>query len=123
MYVIGGFLYALQPIFYPIEAESRGAEPYHYGLVFGIYSLSSVIVNPFSGTLSVKIGIKKVICTGAIIESLCGFSFAFLSYSKDVSYFIGLSCLLRFIEGIAGAFRGCCAYGILMTVYPERVNS
>ena len=81
-----------------------------------------MILNPFSGTLSVKIGIKKVLCIGAVLESISGFFFAFLSYSQDVNYFIGFSCILRFVEGVAGAFRSCCAYGILFAAYPEKVN-
>ena len=117
-----GFLGSLQPTFYPTEAESRGAKPFEYGLVFGIVNLAAVIINPFSGTISVKIGIKKSLCIAVVVEGLCGCLFAFLSYCQDVGYFIGLSCALRFLEGLAGSFRGCSAIGIAMAVYPEKVN-
>ena len=117
-----GFLASLQPTFYPTEAESRGGKPFEYGLVFGIVNFAAVIINPFSGTLSVNIGIKKSLCIGAVVEGLCGFLFAFLSYCQDVSHFIGLSCILRFLEGVAGSFRSCSAIGIVMAVYPAKVN-
>ena len=117
-----GFLASLLPTFYPLEAESRGARPFEYGFVFGVVSLSRGLLSPISGALAVKFGIKKTICVGAIVESLCGIFFAFLSVSHDVAYFIGFSCLFRFIEGFAGAFRNCSSYGILMEIYPEKVN-
>ena len=117
-----GFLASLQPTFYPTEAESRGAKPFEYGLVFGIVNFAAVIINPFSGSFSVKIGIRKTLCIGALVEGFCGFLFAFLCYIQDVSYFIGLSCILRFLEGFGGSFRSCSAFGIVMAVYPEKVN-
>ena len=116
-----GILLSLQPTFYPIEAEARGASPFDYGLTFASASLSKVIFSPISGTYAYKFGVKRGMCVGAITEGICGFSFAFLSFSRQVSYFIGLSCVLRFIEGFAGGFRVCLSYAVLMAVYPDKV--
>ena len=96
-----GFLASLLPTFYPLEAESRGARPFEYGFVFGVVSLSRGLLSPLSGALAVKFGIKKSICVGAIVESLCGIFFAFLSVSHDVAYFIGLlTVIIIFFKSI-----------------------
>ena len=116
-----GILLSLQPTFYPTEAEARGASPFDYGLAFATASLSKVIFSPISGTYAYRFGVKRGMCVGAITEGLCGFLFAFLSFSHQVSYFIGLSCVLRFIEGFAGGFRACLSYAVLMAVYPDKV--
>ena len=93
-----------------------------YGLVFAINSLGQIFFSPFSGKFAVKLGVKEVLCVGAIFEGLCGFLFAFLEYSQDVSYFIGFSCILRLIEGIAGTFRASTGIAILMALDPDKVR-
>ena len=117
-----GILLSLQPTFYPTEAEARGATPFDYGLVFASGSLSKVIFTPMSGTFAYKFGVKRGICVGATIEGLCGFSFAFLNYFNKVHYFISVSCVLRFIEGFAGGFRGSLSFAVLMAIYPKKVS-
>ena len=116
-----GFLESLQPTFYPTEAAIRGARPVHYGIVFGIVGLSKVIFSPIAATFAVKLGIKKCLCAAAIAEASCGMSFSLLSYSHDLTYFIGFSCFIRFMEGFAGSFRRACAIGILTQMYPKKV--
>ena len=116
-----GTLLSLQPTFYPTEAEARGASPFYYGLVFATASLSKVLFSPISGSYAYKVGVKRGMCVGAITEGICGFSFAFLSFSRQLSYFIGFSCVLRFIEGFAGGFRGSLSYAVLMAIYPDKV--
>ena len=122
MYISLGFLASLQPTFYPIEAEKRGARPVEYGLVFAINSLGQVFFSPFAGKFAVKLGVKESLCVGAMFEGLCGFLFAFLGYSQDVSYFIGFSCIHRLMEGIAGTFRASTGIAILMALNPDRVH-
>ena len=116
-----GILLSLQPTFYPTEAEARGASPFDYGMAFAAASLSKVIFSPISGTYAYKFGVKRGICVGAIAEGLCGFSFAFLWFSRQVPYFIGFSCVIRFIEGFSGGFRACLSYAVLMAIYPNKV--
>ena len=116
-----GLLESLQPTFYPTEAALRGARPVHYGIVFGIVGLSKVIFSPIAAIVAVKLGIKECLCAAAIAEAVCGLSFSFLSYSHDITYFIGLSCFIRFMEGFAGSFRRACAIGLLIQMYPKKV--
>ena len=121
MYTSLGFLAALQPTFYPIEAEKRGARPVDYGLVFAINSLGQIFFSPFAGEFATMLGVKESLCVGAMFEGLNGFLFAFLAYSQDVSYFIGFSCILRLMEGIAGTFRTSSGIAILMALNPDKV--
>jgi MFS family permease len=48
--------------------------------------------------------------------------FAFLPSTGNVSWFIGLSYLLRFFEGMGTAMAWSSALGILMKVFPNKVK-
>ena len=48
--------------------------------------------------------------------------FAFLPYVDDVGLFIGISYLLRFIEGMGTAMAWSSALGILMEIFPNKAS-
>ena len=54
-------------------------------------------------------------------QGVSGFLFAFLPYCKTTSSFIGLSYLLRFLEGLGTSMAWSSALGILMQIFPGRV--
>ena len=121
VYIALGLLISLQPPFYPSEAEKKGATPAQYGFVFGIANLSLFIFSPIFGGYSAKIGPKICFNVGAVSQGVSGFLFAFLPYVNDVGGFIGISCLLRAIEGMGTAMAWSSALGILMEIFPNKV--
>lgn len=121
VYIALGLLISLQPPFYPSEAEKMGATPAEYGFVFGIANLSLFLFSPLFGKYGPKIGTKLCFNFGAVLQGVSGFLFAFLPYLKTVGTFIGLSYLLRFLEGLGTAMAWSSALGILMKIFPNKV--
>ena len=122
VYIATGLLIAIQPTFYPSEAELKGGKPAEYGFVFGIANLSLFIFSPIFGKYGSKIGTKLCFNFGAVTQGVSGFLFAFLPYCKSVGLFISLSYLLRFVEGLGTAMAWSSALGILMQIFPNKVK-
>ena len=116
-----GLLLSLQPPFYPSEAAKMGATPAEYGFVFGIANLSLFLFSPVFGKFGARIGAKTCFNVGAVLQGVSGFLFAFLPHLHHVGAFIGLSYLLRFIEGAGTAMAWSAALGILMKIFPNKV--
>jgi len=122
VYIALGLLISLQPPFYPSEAEKKGATPAQYGFVFGIANLSLFLFSPVFGRYGAAIGPKLCFNVGAVAQGVSGFAFAFLPYLDSVGAFIGISYLLRFIEGMGTAMAWSSALGILMEIFPNKVG-
>lgn len=116
-----GCLHSLLPTFYPFEAESRGATPTEYGIVFGIPSLFACVTSLYFGKYGSNYGVKLCLSCAAIMEGLCGILFSFLAYVTYSSLFIGLSCVNRSMVGIVQAIRQCSGFAILLSMYPVKV--
>ena len=54
------------------------------------------LCSPIFGKYGAKMGAKTCFTTGAVMQGLSGFLFAFLPQFKNVATFIGLSYLLRY---------------------------
>ena len=78
--------------------------------------------SPFFGKFGARIGPKTCFNIGAVVQGLSGFLFAFLPYLDAVGWFIGLSYLLRFLEGMGTAMAWSAALGILMKIFPNKVG-
>ena len=113
---------SLQPTFYPLEAERKGASPFQYGFVFAIPSLSLFIFSPVFGKYTTKLGVKSCLCFGSVLESLSGFLFVFLSYFQSANLFIFVSSVLRFSEGFGASMSRGSSLGILTTMFPNKVR-
>ena len=94
-YIGWGLLLSLQPPFYPLEAELKGATPSQYGFVFGIANLAAFIFSTIFGKYGARLGAKLVYNIGAFTQAFIGISFGFLKYVQNVPTFLGLSYLLR----------------------------
>lgn len=122
-YIGWGLLLSLQPPFYPTEAEKKGATPSQYGFVFGIANLAAFIFAPIFGRYGAQIGPKILYNAGAFTQGIVGISFGFLEYVQDTGAFIGLSYLLRFLDGMADAASWGAVVSILMKLYPNKVST
>ena len=91
---------SLQPPFYPLEAEKKGATPSQYGFVFGIANLAAFIFAPIFGKFGAQIGPKLLYNMGAFTQGFVGVSFGFLKYVQDAAPFLGLSYFLRYARKI-----------------------
>ena len=78
--------------------------------------------SPVFGKYGARIGPKTCFNIGAVMQGLSGFAFAFLPHLKSVGAFIGMSYLLRFLEGMGTAMAWSAALGILMKIFPNKVS-
>ena len=79
--------------------------------------------SPLFGKYGNRLGPKMCFNVGAVLQGVSGFLFGFLPYFKDVGAFIGLSYLLRFLEGLGTAMAWSAALGILMKIFPNKVGT
>ena len=119
--LILGILLALQPAFYPLEAEHRGIEPAGYGFVFALPNLAQLIFLPIFCKHAPRIGIKFCVVLGCVIETLCGYLFGFVAYVQSAQLFIALSALLRFCQGFGSALSRSSGVLVLSGIYPDKV--
>ena len=78
--------------------------------------------SPLFGKYGGQLGPKMCFNIGSVLQGVSGFLFGFLPYFKDVGAFIGLSYLLRFLEGMGTAMAWSAALGILMKIFPNKVG-
>ena len=122
MNICWGLLFSIQPPFYSSEAEKKGATPAQYGFVFGIVHLAAFISAPIFGHIGPKLGPKLVYNVGGIAQGVVGILFGFLEYIDNVAIFLGLSYLLRFLDGVADAAGWTALLGLLVQFWPERAS-
>lgn len=121
-YIGWGLLLSLQPPFYPLEAEKKGATLSQYGFVFGIANLAAFIFAPIFGKFGAQIGPKLLLNLGAFTQGCVGVSFGFLKYVQNTGTFLGLSYFLRFLDGMADAMSVAAGVSILMKLFPNKVS-
>ena len=109
--------------FYPFEAERKGATPSQYGFVFGIYHLSLFGFSPIFGKYGPKIGVEYLYIGGLVLLGVITTSFAFLEYFQDPNVFIGISYVLRFIEGVGSAMRWGPGVVLAVQLFPDNVGA
>jgi len=120
-YTTWGLLISLQPPFYPLEAEKKGAKPQQYGFVFGIFNLMAFLTAPLFGRYGTRLGATNLYRFGAFVQAICGIGFGFLQYVDNLPAFLGLSYLLRALSGIADAAGWSSVLSILMQLFPTKV--
>ena len=120
-YIFSGVLLSLLPAFYPLEAERKGALPSQYGFVFAIPGLSVFVFSPIFAKYIPKLGAKLCLCFGYLLASFSGILFGFLPYIQEATIFIFLSLVLRFLEGLGASMYVPSAFGLLMTIFPNKV--
>ena len=118
--VFWGLLFSIQPPFYSSEAEKKGATPAQYGFVFGIIHLAAFIAAPIFGRFGPKLGPKRVYNIGGFSQGAIGIVFGFLHYVDNIGAFLGLSYLLRFLDGVADAASWSALVAILIDIWPDR---
>ena len=120
-YTSWGCLLVLQPPFYPLVAEQKGAKPSQYGFVFGIIHLAAFIFSPIFGSYGGKIGSRILLYIGSFSQGVIALLFGFLQFINSTWLFIILSYLLRFLNGVADAAVWGASLAILLQIFPDKV--
>ena len=95
------------PIIAPF-AISLGASPLLVGIIIGMYSLSNIAGNIFSGIWIDRIGAKKVLFLGMLAVGIIVFFYSLVINPYQLAF-------IRFAHGIAGGFIVPAAFTLLGT--------
>ena len=55
---------------------------------------------------------------GTGLHAICGLAFGLVVYIDNVDFFLGMSILLRFLQGIGDAASWGAVLAVLMTLFP-----
>ncbi|XP_015916843.1 MFS-type transporter SLC18B1 [Parasteatoda tepidariorum] len=130
MYIIISLVYAnfwmaasvsLQAPFFPKEAESKGATPTQYGLVFGVFELVVIIMSPIYGKLIPRVSPKFLITCGVFVGGVACCVFGVLDYVPAGKQYIALAFVVRIVEGFGAAALMTASFTIVAAAFPESV--
>ena len=112
---------SLQAPFFPKEAEMKGVTPTEYGLTFGVYELTILVMSPFFGRLVTKYSPVLICEFGFLFCGLCTMTFGWIDRFDDPRLFIYSSYMIRTIEGISAAALLTSSYTIMADQFPDNV--
>ncbi|KGN31289.1 hypothetical protein N802_04165 [Knoellia sinensis KCTC 19936] len=103
----GIMIYAL-PLYVvgPIGASERGA-----GLAFGAFTLTALVLRPYAGRLTDRVGRRPLLVGGAALAVACTLGFLFTTSIEAV-------IALRLFSGVAEAFVFVAGFAILADLAP-----
>jgi len=85
---------------YPAEAERHGAAPTEYGLVFGMFQLTSFLSSPVIGKFLPRIGVTRAVCAGLVSVGFLNIAFGTLTFLEKFEDFVALSLIIRIFTAI-----------------------
>lgn len=97
----------------PIYAQNLSGSTAYAGLMTGLYTLAAMVVRPFSGILSDKIGRTRLLILGAFI-----FSIACALYS--FAYGLIILIAVRLLNGVGFGMYSTCAGAVVADVIPKQ---
>ena len=114
-----GLIASLLAPFYPAEARQIGATPSQYGFVLGIVNLGVLISSPVFAKYGPRIGIQLCFLMGVADVGISAIVFSSLVLITDVTTFLLLSYLLRFIMGVGCGMAWASGISSLIDLIPQ----
>jgi MFS family permease len=110
--------------FYPdIAIDDRGMSAFMVGMVMSSFSITFVITSLFVGHNLGKIGRRRAIYVGIVIQTFSMVGFGCVIWIYDRTMFMVASFVLRMIGGISCAFICVSAYAMTSIRYPDNVQA
>jgi len=108
--------------FFPPEADRRGISLTNIGLIMSTYALGYYLPTLFIGPKIEKIGHKKILMAGIIIQVFVYSVFGFVSLIES-NYNFALSCfVLRFLHGVGGSFVDTLSNTLITHYFPDKMQ-
>ena len=101
------------------EFEHRKLEPYLYGYIVGIYSLSSLAWGFWVSWLIHKLGRSKILYIGIIFLSITVSCMGMITYIEDNTIMIVTALFLRVWHGFFKVFIQIPSYSIIVILHPD----
>ncbi|CAG2183415.1 unnamed protein product, partial [Oppiella nova] len=112
---------SLQAPFFPKEAESKGATPTQYGLVFGIYELMIAITSPLFGKMIASVSPVLLCEIGLFVSGFSTVLFGVLDNLPVGTPFIAMCFVVRIVEGVSAAAFMTASYVIMAKEFSDRI--
>lgn len=109
--------------FFAKELETREVHAPFAGLFFSCFALPSVFLGFILGKFSARCGRKKLMLLGLTMALLCTLGLGAVTYIENKDIFIGLSIILRFIQGIGCIMMRIMSTPILAINFPKVLNA
>ncbi|KAL7637562.1 UNVERIFIED_CONTAM: hypothetical protein RMT77_012290 [Armadillidium vulgare] len=122
VYAIGNFGNVYQSMFYPKLADEKGINAVRYSSVFFFYFLVRLLSSLFSRVLVTLIDPYMIAKVGTFIIGVANILFGYLDKIYDISIFLWLSYILRFIEAYGFATFAVSAFCIVAKEFPNNIG-
>ena len=96
----------------PIYADELGATPFEIGLISAGFSITNMVLLPFTGGLSDRVGRKMVLCVGLLLLSIASFGFIWAGTPLQL-------ILVRCFQGVGASMHLSIAQAYLGDMVPE----
>uniref|UniRef100_UPI00358FDA4A MFS-type transporter SLC18B1 isoform X2 n=1 Tax=Myxine glutinosa TaxID=7769 RepID=UPI00358FDA4A len=113
--------YSILAPFFPNEAIQKGANNTIIGLIFGIFSLTTLIVSPIAGQYIVQIGAKFMFVSGIFISGVCTVLFGLLDKAPSGPTYITLCFVVRTFDAIGYGFSSTASFAIVAQTFPDNI--
>lgn len=108
--------------FFPIEAQRKGVSLPMIGSIIGIYSVAVIINSTIMGKVMLFFGRSNITTMGLLFMGTSMIGFALSHYIEDKFWFITVTMLIRFTQGLASSSIQTSVYSMITIVYPDRME-
>jgi MFS family permease len=112
--------YSLIAPFLPIELIKFEVDEQLTGYIFGIYSVSMIVVSPIIGYLLSHVGRRKSLSGGILLMAIAMVAFGLSTFIPSKLGFIIALFLIRLLQGFASAIIQTGSYSVVTVNYPTR---
>ncbi|GAV09527.1 hypothetical protein RvY_19049 [Ramazzottius varieornatus] len=110
------------PLILPPTIVAKGI-PYAYsGLIFGLFSISNVIFEPFQAKIIPFLGTRTTFCVSSFTGGACYLALAVLNITEMVAAFVAPATIIRFVEGFAYATLSTSSNVIVCLAFSEHAT-
>ncbi len=113
---------SLMAPFYPDVARQKGVKDIYIGNVFGIFNVGAFISAIIFGKMMKFWGRKLILTLGLLLVGSMTLIYGLIIYVEDLTFFIILSLICRFFEGVGCSAYSAIAYAYIPILYPNDVD-
>jgi len=118
-FIVCATLYIAAP-FLPLEAEEKFVDDKYLGIMLSSLSIASIVIGPFSGSIMIRFGRRKVMFMSLLLFALTSLGTAFLHYIDDKALFVTLFVVTRTIMGLSSTIS---IWQLVSKLSPNRLHS
>lgn len=114
---------SMQAPFFPREASLKGLEVWQFGLVFGVFELTVLLISPTIGSNLLKLGVKRTLNVGVGLVGVVLILYGCLGMLASKTLFFTFSILLRVLEACGTSAFLTGSFSAVAREFPTSVAS